>query len=582
MLDEMIRLLNVERVDDLPVVLAQVYQMQLPALLDQFYPTHGHWKGDLSLGDVVAVWLTFIVSEGDHCLSHVQPWVEAHRDTLTACLGKPVRPLDLSDDRLADILDRLADAATWAELETALNGTVLRVYEVDGDRVRLDSTSAKTYAGVSEGGLFQFGHSKDHRPDLPQVKISLSALDTLGLPLTTTVVSGNGADDPLYVPEIQRVQATLGAGGKTYIGDCKMGALATRAWIAQSGDYYLCPLGGKQMPEDTLDALLAPVFGGAQPLEPVYDPAPADPTVPPALIAEGYMLAVDLAATVEGQPVTWQERQLVVRSVAQAARQTQALDARLQQAVAAIHRLNERKQGKKILEAPALTAAAEQILAQQRVVGLVQLDLETTTQVIPQRRYGARPATHRVQRQSTIRAWIDPLAVAAARQRLGWRVYATNQATLTVATAVQAYRGQYLIERSFGRLKGRALAITPLFLQTDARVEGLIRLLSLALRVLVLVEFVARRCLATTQEPIAGLYPGQATRATASPTAELLLRAFRGISLSVVEIAGQARGLLSPLSALHHRVLALLGWSAGIYERLMTHFPKPALILSEP
>ena len=578
----MIRLLNVERVDDLPVVLAQVYQMQLPALLDQFYPTHGHWKGDLSLGDVVAVWLTFIVSEGDHCLSHVQPWVEAHRDTLTACLGKPVRPLDLSDDRLADILDRLADAATWAELETALNGTVLRVYAVDGDRVRLDSTSAKTYAGVSEGGLFQFGHSKDHRPDLPQVKISLSALDTLGLPLTTTVVSGNGADDPLYVPEIQRVQATLGAGGKTYIGDCKMGALATRAWIAQSGDYYLCPLGGKQMPEDTLDALLAPVFSGAQPLEPVYDPVPADPTVPPTLIAEGYVLTVDLAATVDGQSVPWRERQLVVRSVAQAARQTQALDARLQQAVADIDRLNERKQGKKILEAPALTAAAEQMLAEQRVVGLIHLNLETTTQAIPQRRYGARPATCWVRHQSTIRARIDPLAVAAAQQRLGWRVYATNHATLTVETAVHAYRGQYLIERSFGRLKGRALAITPLFLQTDARVAGLIRLLSLALRVLVLVEFVARRCLATTPEPIAGLYPGQPTRATASPTAELLLRAFRGISLSVVAIASQVRALLSPLSALQHRILTLLGWSAEIYERLMAHFLKPALVLSEP
>ena len=583
MLDEIIRLIKVERVDDLPVVLAQVYQMQLPALLDQFYPTHGHWKGDLSLGDVVAVWLTFIVSEGDHCLSHVQPWVEAHLDTLTVCLGKPVRPLDLSDDRLADLLDRLADAATWAELETALNGTVLRVYEVGGDRVRLDSTSAKTYAGVSEGGLFQFGHSKDHRPDLPQVKISLSVLDALGLPLTTTVVSGNGADDPLYVPEIQRVQATLGAGGKTYIGDGKMGALATRAWIARSGDYYLCPLGGKQMPEDPLDALLAPVFGGAQPLEPVYAPDPdPDPTTPPRLIAEGYAVVVDLAATVEGRPVTWRERRLVVRSVAQATRQAQALDARLQRAVADIHRLNERKQGKKILEAPALSATAEQILAEQRVVGLIHLDLETTTQVIPQRRYGARPATCRVQHQSTIRARIDPLAVAAARQRLGWRVYATNHATLTVATAVQAYRGQYLIERSFGRLKGRALAITPLFLQTDARVEGLIRLLSLALRVLVLVEFVARRCLATIPEPIAGLYPGQPDRATASPTAELLLRAFRGISLSVVAIAGQVRALLSPLSALQHRILTLLGWSAEIYERLMAHFLKPALVLSEP
>ena len=112
--------------------------------------------------------------------------------------------------------------------------------------------------------------------------------------------------------------------------------------------------------------------------------------------------------------------------------------------------------------------------------------------------------------------------------------------------------------------------------------EGLIRLLSLALRVLVLVEFVARRHLANTQDQIAGLYPGQATRATASPTAELLLRAFRGISLSVVVIAGQVRALLSPLSALHHRVLKLLGFSAGIYERLIAHFIEPALDLSEP
>ena len=76
-----------------------------------------------------------------------------------------------------------------------------------------------------------------------------------------------------------------------------------------------------------------------------------------------------------------------------------------------------------------------------------------------------------MQYQSTLRARSDPLAVAAARQRLGGRVYATNHATLTVETAVQAYRGQYLIERSFGHLKGRALAITPLFLQNGSRMR---------------------------------------------------------------------------------------------------------------
>ena len=57
-------------------------------------------------------------------------------------------------------------------------------------------------AYVTPEGLFQLGHSKDHRPDLPQVKIAMAVLDPLGLPLTTTVVAGQTADDPLYLPEI--------------------------------------------------------------------------------------------------------------------------------------------------------------------------------------------------------------------------------------------------------------------------------------------------------------------------------------------------------------------------------------------
>jgi transposase len=581
MIDEIIRLIKVERVDDIPVLLAQVQKMQIPALLDQFFPTHGHWKGELSFGEVVAVWLTFVASQGDHCLSHVQPWVEEHLDTLAASLDKSIRPLDFSDDRLAAMLDAFSEAEIWGDFETALNGVVLRVYELESDRIRIDSTSAKTYAGVSEEGLFQFGHSKDHRPDLPQVKISLSALDPLGLPLTTTVVSGRCADDPLYVPEIKRVQQALGAGGKTYIGDCKMGALHTRAWVAGSGDYYLCPLAGKQMPAEELEKLLSPVFSGAQGFEQVYHPETETPE-PSRLIAEGYEVWVELEAEVDGQPVQWQERRLVVRSMAHAARQAEHLDERLGQAMAEIGRLNERKQGKKILDAEELKVAAHQIMERRRVAGMITIETETTTRQTNKRKYGAREAESRVETRSTIRAQVEIQAVEEVKQRLGWRVYATNHGVLALVAVVMAYRGQYLIERCFGRFKGQALSLTPLFLQTESRVEGLIRLLSLALRLLILVEFVVRRQLDKAQSKVAGLYPGQATRATASPTAELILRAFQGISLTVMEIAGQVRALLSPLSNLHQRLLKLLGLSADIYVRLIQHFLKPALNLSEP
>lgn len=233
-------------------------------------------------------------------------------------------------------------------METALNGVVLRVYELDGDRIRLDSTSAKTYTGITEGGLFQFGQSKEHRADWPQVKISLAALDPLGLPLTTTVVRGNRADDPLYIPEIERGQQTVGAGGKTYSGDCKLGALATRVWVAGSGDDYLCPLTGKQLLAEILDALLTPVLSGAQPLAPVYEAAAADVPQPPARLAEGYTVEVDLATVVDGQSVAWRERRLVVRSVELATSQVEQLDGRLQRALAKIDALNVRKQGKNI------------------------------------------------------------------------------------------------------------------------------------------------------------------------------------------------------------------------------------------
>jgi transposase len=76
------------------------------------------------------------------------------------------------------------------------------VYNLKPEKVRIDTTTAKSYVAADEGGLFQFGHSRDRRPDLPQVKISRSALDPLGIPVTTAAVRGDRADDPLYIPEI--------------------------------------------------------------------------------------------------------------------------------------------------------------------------------------------------------------------------------------------------------------------------------------------------------------------------------------------------------------------------------------------
>src|SRR3954468_10297432 len=297
------RLLRVEVVADLPVLWASLQSLELPATLDRYFPAPLHWKGPLTPGEVLAVWLLFLVSQGDHCLNHVQPWVAQHQGTLSALLGKPVRPVDLHDDRLADWLTRLGTGTPFSALERDFNQQTIRVYQLPTDLVRIDATTANSYAEVlSEQGLLQFGHSKDD-PDRPQLKIAAAVLDPLGLPLATAVVPGNSTDDPLYVPAIQAVQQSLGVGGRTYVGDCKMAALATRAFVAAGADYYLCPLSESQVSRADRRELLRPVWDGTQPLQQVRRPGPKGQ--PDELAAEGFGVDVELAAQVGEKEVRW-------------------------------------------------------------------------------------------------------------------------------------------------------------------------------------------------------------------------------------------------------------------------------------
>ena len=502
-----------ERVDDMPVLLAHLDRMGVQALLDEHFPTHGNWVG-LSLGWVSVLWLTHILSEGDHRLNHVAPWAQQRLQTLRTCTGQPVHPLDVSDDRLAIVLEALSDDMRWSACEGALNQHALRVYDLQPACVRLDSTSASGYWSVTEDGLFQFGHSKDHRPDLPQVKIMVSALDPLGLPVATDVVPGQRADDPLYIPAITRVREGLGRQGLLYVGDCKMAALATRAFLHAGGDTYLCPLSEPHLPPAVLADYLAPVWAEEQSLTVIHRAPSGGPS---QLIAEGFERWEPVTAEVAGQPYHWQERRLVIQSCQLAQAGERGLRARLAKAQAEITALQTRGRGRRRCADPsAVREAVDAILARYRVQGLLHVRYKEQLWAQPVRRHGGRDASVRLEWDIQVTVSLDQEAVAAAVRQLGWRVYATTQPPeqLSLQEAVLAYRNEYLVERAMGRLKGRPLSLTPMYLERDDHATGLIRLLSIGLRVLTLLEFGVRRRLATAKTTLTGLYVGNPKRAT--------------------------------------------------------------------
>jgi transposase len=225
MIAEALEYLKVERVDDIPLLVANLRKMAVVEMLDTRFPAHGNWTGQLTFGEVVLVWLAFAISEGDHCLNHVEPWAGDRLFLLGNLLGKEVRALDFSDDRLAALLEATADEDRWSAFQIEFNRGIIRVYNLKYDRygIRVDTTSSYTFASSEEpDGLFKKGHSKDHRPDLNQIKVCLATLDPLGLPLVCCAVPGNCADDPLYIPTIQEVQASLPPDGNTYFLDCKL------------------------------------------------------------------------------------------------------------------------------------------------------------------------------------------------------------------------------------------------------------------------------------------------------------------------------------------------------------------------
>ncbi|MBA3440112.1 MAG: IS1634 family transposase [Pyrinomonadaceae bacterium] len=507
-------------------------------------------------------------------MNKVEAFVAQHLSVYEASFGRPVRALNFSDDRLADVLERLAREPGWCAFESALNQKTLRVYDMSVARVRLDSTTTYSYGAVSEEGLLQLGFSKDRRPDLGQVKISLASLDPLGMPLMTAVVSGQSADEPLYVPAIKRVQESVGRGGKLYVGDAKMAALATRAWLAASSDLYLCPLSGSQMAQTLFEALVEPALVGEVLLEEVFKPVESK-EAEKELLAVGYQTRRRLRSEVGGQAIEWEESLYVVRSESYAGAEKERLEKRLLRAGEEIEKLNERRQGKKRLSEIEIKAAAQAVVHKHRCGELLEVEWEVTESRKAVRKYNARVAEERIDREVKVTVARNEQAIERKKNYSGWRVYGSNQKELELREAVLSYREQYQIEHSISRLKGRRLGLQPMYLQKEERITGLIHLLTLCVRELTLLEFVVRRELAKQGEQLKGIYSSQRGRQTRRPSAELILEAFCGISVTTVEVAGKQKRLLSELNEVQHRLLMLLNLPRSIYESLSCDFINP-------
>ena len=571
---------EVERLDDVPMIFGLLEKMGIQANIDQVIKPHGNWQG-LSPGWVITIWLIHILTEHSHCMDRVQEWVTKRRGMLRKLTGQVVTELDFTDDRLALCLQMLSQITHWQTIETKLGIHLLRVYRLgDKPTVRLDATTGTVYHNPAEHTLFKIGKAKNG-DYATQFKLMLASLDPLGLTLAVDVTPGNDADDPLYLPCYQRIKQVLPEGGVLVVGDNKMSAFQTRATIVAGDDFYLTPLAHLKDEPKLLKTLLAPWVNREEEMGLIFlpDDLPEEGCLPdPELaVARGFEFDRTHQIEIDDETVEWTERLLVVRSFQYTHSLQTLLHRRLEKAEKALKALTPpRGRGKRqIGDKPSLLAAIQRIEGKYRVKGFFNYDCQEEVSDQPVRAYGDQPAhtERKVRFQLTVTR--NQPAIAEEEFRAGWRIYATNAPPeqLPMERAVLAYRDQYIEENIFRRLKGKILSITPVYVQRDDHAKGLFHLLTLAARLLALGDHAAKQALAQDNAELAGIYPGNPKRSTATPTTERMLAAFDNIHLMLVPVAGQMHYQVTPLSDVQTRILQLLNLPTSLYTHLSTEFP---------
>ena len=554
-----------EQINSVPLLVGIVEDMGIRQLIDAHVTPHGHWQG-ISVGTALTIWLACLLQERDHRLVLLRDWATARAHTLNTLLGITLRPTDCSDDRLATILTMLGDPETQAALDAALVQQWVRVYRLPAATVRLDSTSVSVYHDpAAPESLLQFGHSKDHRPDLRQFKAMLATLDPLGLPLVCQLVSGERADDGLYVPAYTAAVQALGTTAVLVVGDSKMAALATRGHLVAQGSSYLCPYRPPRAAVEVTAWIEQALDRPAQWQRiQTVDEQTGEVTVHAVIDAWARDQSWTDPATTS--PHSWTERVLVVRSSAYQAGQRslreRALARLTEQVMALWHppaRGRKRYTTRFELEQTVATWIARAGLTEVVQAPLVEETLPDGTT-----------------RWTVERIAVDLAAWQALLDRLGWQVYVSNttEEQYDGEALVATYHQQPLLERGISRLKTRNLQIRPVYLRDERRIAGLLWLLTLALRVLTLTEYRVRTALAERNEEVAGLNPASRSQTTQRPTTERVIAAFANLTVTLVQREGACERYLTPLNATQRHLLILLKLPADLYDRLAVPMPN--------
>lgn len=539
------------QVQHLPIVKAYADKIGLVEAINKVVPTEmGVDPGTIVLGMILD---TLSGRSPLYRLGEFFP----HQDT-ALLLGKAVAPEAFKDDTVGRLLERLYDVGTM-KIFTACAVRADQVYGLDKRYVHFDTTSISVYGDYlpPEGQPDQqepavpftitHSYSKDKRPDLKQFVFATLCVDR-AVPLWGTPEDGNASDKTINNTLLSDIAAFLAQhgvapGAYIYVADA---ALVTEDNLAALGDTLFIsrlPATYNECGRLITEAVAHNTWeeGGVL--------AHTKPTkhrpVTAYKVSEGEVTLYGTAY-----------RAVVIHSSTQDKRRQQRLERDIQASYRTAQTAARRAEQQEYF----CCADAETAAAQLRAVPTAYHRMEVTVEERPV--YGrGRPSAHKPRpitaRRYRLQTAISPQTERIARleEEAGCFVLLTNVPTAgelahSARDILTVYKDQHGTEQNYGFLKDPVL-VNSLFLQKPERIEALGLILLLALLLWRLMERAMRTYVDTTRTPLAGWDK----KATARPTAFMMITKFAGV---IVLKCGHDRQLARPLSVVQQQYLTAL------------------------
>ena len=445
---------------------------------------------------------------------------------------------DFNDDSLGRALDKLYDAGI-TEVFAHVASHALDVFGIEHSFVHLDNTSFSLEGDYSipsedpKAVRITHGYSRDHRPDLKQVVVSLICSYQSSIPVWLQALDGNRVDKESFPKIIQAYISQMQASELPY-------------FIADSALYS----------EENIKSLSQVKWITRVPgtLNEVKDLCKSiTPEQMHESVLKGYRYLV-----VENNYGGVQQRWLVVFSKAVHKREEATFGKKLaRKRVAAEKSLRQLSQQEFSTKKAAKAAVAA--LEEHWEFHQVEVQLEKVFHYKQPGRPRKDQKPERVNWRVMGQVLDRKEAIAEAQKSKGKFVLGSNELDkerLPAEMILKAYKGQAAsVERGFRFLKDPMFFASSLFLEKPERIMALLMVMGLSLLVYALAERALRTELAQRDESITN----QVGKPTQRPTMRRIFQMFEGIDVLLIQHSlGIQRQVLN-LKPTHLHILDLLG-----------------------